>query len=221
MDDEGDFINDDAMSEDDEYNNGLGKSRGRPRRAAALAGAERRRSSRATASGSKALASQSEWRGERRSARLGTAADDPFDYQPPAKRTRTVSSATPSLHEEIMELDVPPDPPKATARALRPNEVAVPEVAGKKKSKYWFYAVEPIPGTVIPEKPQEESEASNAASSAMFTLSANGTSAGKTVIPASTNSETERESDITVTATAESSLKNGTNGTVDLSPVTS
>lgn len=219
MDDEGDFINDDAMSEDDDYNNGLGKSRGRPQRAAALVGAERRRSTRTTASGSKAFTSQSEWRGERRSARLGVSTDDPLDYQPPAKRTRTVSSATPSLHEEVMELDVPPDPPKATA--LRPNEVAVPEVAGKKKSKYWFYAVEPIPGTVIPEKPRGGSGASEAASSKMFIVSANGTSAGTTVIPASTNSETKRESDITVTPTAESSLKNGTNGTVELSPVTS
>lgn len=218
MDDEADFINDDAMSEDDEYNykNGVGKSRGRPQRAAALAGAERRRSTRTTASGSKAHTSQAEWRGERRSARLGPAADDTFDYQPPVKRPRTVSSATPSLHEEIMDLDAPPEPPKATA--LRPNEIAVPQVAGKKKSKYWFYAVEPIPGTAIPEKPREESDAT---SSAVFMMNTNGASTGTTDIPTSTSPEADRGNDAMVTITAENSSINGTNGTVGLSPVTS
>lgn len=31
------------------------------------------------------------------------------------------------------------------AAGLKPGEVAVEQVAGKKKSKFWVYAVEPIP----------------------------------------------------------------------------
>jgi hypothetical protein len=36
------------------------------------------------------------------------------------------------------------------AAALKPTEIAMEQVAGKKKSKFWVYAVEPIPGTTQP-----------------------------------------------------------------------
>ena len=45
-------------------------------------------------------------------------------------------------------MDIDPEPPKPAN--LRPNEVALPSVAGKKKSKFWFYAVEPVPGAPLP-----------------------------------------------------------------------
>jgi len=141
MDDEADFINDDPMSDEEEDEGGFGRRR--PRRAAAIAGTERRRSTRTTVTnGHSNRNSNTEWRGERRSSRLGTTGDLWID-QPPLKRARIGGSATPSLHEEIMDLDPQPESSKATA--LRPNEVALPVIAGKKKSKFWFYAVEPIP----------------------------------------------------------------------------
>ena len=148
MDDEADFINDEPLSDDDFEDGGYGRSR-RPRRAAAVAGTERRRSTRtsvANANGSRN--SHTEWRGERRSSRLGAPPDQLLDLPPPEKRSRTSASATPSLHEEPMDIDPdPPLPPKPAT--LRPNEVALPSVAGKKKSKFWFYAVEPVPGAPL------------------------------------------------------------------------
>jgi hypothetical protein len=34
------------------------------------------------------------------------------------------------------------------AAAVKPTEVAMDQIAGRKKSKFWFYAVEPAPGTL-------------------------------------------------------------------------
>lgn len=149
MDDEADFINDEPLSDDDFEDGGYGRSR-RPRRAAAVAGTERRRSTRTTVTNANGSRNpHAEWRGERRSSRLGAPPDQLLDLPPPAKRSRTSASATPSLHEESMDIDPdPPVPPKPAT--LRPNEVALPSVAGKKKSKFWFYAVEPAPGAPLP-----------------------------------------------------------------------
>lgn len=153
MDDEADFINDDPLSDEEDDDGGYGRSR-RPRRAAAIAGTERRRSTRtAVTNANGSRGSHSEWRGERRSSRLGAPVDQLLDLPPPAKCSRTSASATPSLHEDSMDVDPNPEPPKPAA--LRPNEVALPSVPGKKKSKFWFYAVEPAPGT--PVVPVEES----------------------------------------------------------------
>lgn len=142
MDDEADFINDDPLSDVDEedYMGGYARTR-RSRRAAATAGTERRRSTRSAvvnANGNRTT----EWHGERRSARLGGQVDQPPD-SPPAKRRRMTESTASSLHEDQMDVDV--DPPKT---ALRPTEIALPQVAGKRKSKYWFYAVEPNPNAI-------------------------------------------------------------------------
>lgn len=34
------------------------------------------------------------------------------------------------------------------AAAVKPTEVAMDQIAGRKRSKFWFYAVEPAPGTL-------------------------------------------------------------------------
>ncbi|KAJ3783133.1 hypothetical protein GGU10DRAFT_405483, partial [Lentinula aff. detonsa] len=94
----------------------------------------------------------STWRGERRSARLGAPEEILLDYIPPTKRARTddsafstdSSEAGPSLINGNQSIKV-----KATgAAALKPTEFAAEQIAGRKKSKYWIYAVEPIPGVV-------------------------------------------------------------------------
>jgi hypothetical protein len=44
------------------------------------------------------------------------------------------------------------------AAALKPTEIALEAIAGKKRSKFWVYAVEPIPGAE-PEPGKAESSA--------------------------------------------------------------
>jgi hypothetical protein len=36
------------------------------------------------------------------------------------------------------------------AAAVKPTEVAIEQVAGRKKSRFWYYAVEPMPAAPIP-----------------------------------------------------------------------
>jgi hypothetical protein len=94
-----------------------------------------------------------EWRGDRRSSRLGGATDTDNDLAPHPKRARTEESTTsgggsaravsvcaPGIaHEEGSGLKIKIQ----GAAAIRPTEVAIEQLKGKKKSKYWFYAVEP------------------------------------------------------------------------------
>ncbi|KAG6333072.1 hypothetical protein ID866_6023 [Astraeus odoratus] len=87
-----------------------------------------------------------EWKGERRSSRFGAPEDVQLDRPP--KRARTDENATSSGSDGWN----PPAAPNGNsqsktngAAAVRPHEIAVEQVRGKKKSKYWFYAVEPIP----------------------------------------------------------------------------
>ncbi|TCD62981.1 hypothetical protein EIP91_006163 [Steccherinum ochraceum] len=112
----------------------------------------RRRSTRSTRASNNGHSSGNEWRGERRSTRLGAPTDMQLDGPPP-KRARTVDSTSSG--------DVQPSasssgskslrPPKVSgAAAVKPTETAVEAIAGKKKSKFWFYAVEPIPGQAAP-----------------------------------------------------------------------
>ncbi|KAI0785032.1 hypothetical protein C8Q75DRAFT_794775 [Abortiporus biennis] len=97
----------------------------------------------------------SEWRIERRSTRLGAHVD--MDVRP-TKRARTVDS-TASTNSG----DGSPSIPSVAsaggsglkikvhgAAAVKPTETAVETIAGKKKSKFWFYAVEPIPNSNAP-----------------------------------------------------------------------
>lgn len=66
----------------------------------------------------------------------------------PPKRARTEDSTTSS------EAATPPAPPTGNglrlktngAAAVKPTETLVEAVAGKKRSKYWVYAVEPVAG---------------------------------------------------------------------------
>jgi len=98
------------------------------------------------------------WRGERRSARLG-GPDVLLDDEPSHKRARTEESTT-SAHSTD-----PPAPDNlgvtngirvktAGAAKLKPTEVAMEQVPGKKRSKFWVYAVEPVSE---PDKPPPSS----------------------------------------------------------------
>ena len=127
--------------------------------------AGRRRSSRAAATNghrnSNGNGSLSEWRGERRSRRLGASSETQLD-EPPPKRARTEDSVVSSNSA---------DPPLAAqngrnrsraATVIKPTETAVEVVPGKKKSKFWVYAVEPV---VAPQThpPLEDYEMADAA----------------------------------------------------------
>jgi hypothetical protein len=48
-----------------------------------------------------------------------------------------------------------------SAAVLKPTETAVEQLAGKKKNKYWFYAVEPIANGGAPAPPPPLSSASS------------------------------------------------------------
>jgi hypothetical protein len=155
----------DDRSEDDEFSkfraderNGSGSRRG---------GSESlgwRRSARAAAMNANIKRAPSadpwvEWRGERRSARLGAPPEVALEGMPPPKRARTEES-TVSTHST----DEPgPGPSTGTsmepqrvgsgfkiringAAAVKPTETVVEQIAGKKKSKFWVYAVEPLAG---------------------------------------------------------------------------
>ncbi|KAJ2914273.1 hypothetical protein MD484_g6148, partial [Candolleomyces efflorescens] len=92
------------------------------------------------------------WRGERRSARLGAPPDMQLDSEPAFKRARTedsVASGT-SLDGSTTGANGTSNGVKVKktgAAALKPTEVAMEQIAGKKRSKFWVYAVEPLPGT--------------------------------------------------------------------------
>ncbi|THH33443.1 hypothetical protein EUX98_g758 [Antrodiella citrinella] len=108
----------------------------------------RRRSTRSTRTGGNGLSAADEWRGERRSTRLGAPVDT-IPNEPPPKRARTVEStssgdaqpsAASSSAGNSLKIKV------GGAAAIKPTETAVEAIAGKKKSKFWFYAVEPVAG---------------------------------------------------------------------------
>lgn len=83
-----------------------------------------------------------EWRAERRSSRLEKV-PEARSSQPPVKRARTDSSgASTDMYALIPEQK----PAVAGATTVKPHEVVVEQVAGKKKSKFWYYAVETVPG---------------------------------------------------------------------------
>lgn len=51
---------------------------------------------------------------------------------------------------------------KNGAAAVKDGEIVVEQVAGKKKSKFWYYAVEPVPGSTAPSSaPSNASEGSD------------------------------------------------------------
>lgn len=107
-----------------------------------------RRSSRATA---QATDDWEQWRGERRSTRLGALPEMQMDGPPP-KRARTEESTVSD------GISVASEGTRAASKTSKPNllkptEKAMDQIAGKKKSKFWFYAVEPAQGVEASEAP--------------------------------------------------------------------
>jgi hypothetical protein len=113
--------------------------------------AGRRRSQRVTTkngNGKRGADSLYDWRSERRSTRINTTYDD----EGPSKRARTSERSTSSAPSESQ--DSPDTQSNGTAKVngasnVKQNEVAVEQVAGKKKSKFWYYAVEPSAGQAV------------------------------------------------------------------------
>lgn len=135
------------MDEDDEFG---GQSSRR---------ASGRRSTRNAASRSNGTTDNwSQWRGERRSTRLGAPPELQLDDQPPSKRARTEES-TGSVSTDFGhssgstrgESSSTTTVNKHSAAAIKPGEIPLERVQGKRGSKFWFYAVEPIPGYVTGE----------------------------------------------------------------------
>nr|BCB28858.1 hypothetical protein UP11 [Mycoleptodonoides aitchisonii] len=139
-----------------------------------------RRSTRTSASSGKRASAAptdewNEWRGERRSTRLGAPSDMQIDGPAP-KRARTEDSAV-----STSSADALPTPQNGSglkikingAAAVKPTETAVEVVAGKKKSKFWYYAIEPVPGAP-PSHPTPRQTSNRAESSAAATRSSNG-----------------------------------------------
>ncbi|KAF7347682.1 hypothetical protein MVEN_01525300 [Mycena venus] len=112
-----------------------------------------------------------QWRGERRSTRLGAPPDTQLDLEPRNKRARTeestmstgsvdAASTTSQGAKNGLKLKT------SGAAALKPSEIAVEQLAGKKRSKFWVYAVEPIPGAETAAAPDSDPPVNGGASSA-------------------------------------------------------
>lgn len=149
MQDEGD-ADDYKFQEDEDYDepmdeDGFGDANGSRRTSG-------RRSARNASGSSNGADVWGQWRGERRSTRLGAPVETQLDDLP-RKRARTeestasissadmtqdrYSSGTPQTDSAIV---------KKSAAAVKSTEIAMEQVGKKKKSKFWFYAVEPVPG---------------------------------------------------------------------------
>jgi len=157
----------DEFDEDDFLNFGNESSNGSRKLRAVREG--QRRSTRTTvmnANGKRESSTDSrdQWRGERRSSRLGAPIETQLDIEYPHKRARTEESTV-----SVNSAETPPTTTNGTANglkikvsgaaALKPTEIALESIAGKKRSKFWVYAVEPIPGAVpLPTNTAPESE---------------------------------------------------------------
>lgn len=152
-------MQDEEFDEDDFLNFRDVQNGSHRRRNEAFSG-ERRRSTRTAAAKlngngkrESSAESWSHWRGERRSSRL--ASETNLDTSR-TKRARTedsvmstnsaeaVSASTGSVAQNGIRLK------NSGAAALKPTEIALEQIAGKKKSKFWVYAVEPIPNSTQP-----------------------------------------------------------------------
>src|SRR5882762_8203831 len=130
------------MDEDDEFGNGPTSSRR----------TSSRRSARNVTANSNGADTWSLWRGERRSSRLGAPAEVQLDDFP-RKRARTEEStgsiSSADFGHDRYSSGTPAGETSATkmhgAASVKPTEIAMEQVGSKKKSKFWFYAVEPIP----------------------------------------------------------------------------
>ena len=132
--------------DDDELDNGYGRSRG-SRRGAATEGTRRstRTTSTSKANGKRTAPDEwTQWRGERRSTRLG-APDVAQDVTaaPEPKRAKTDESSVSAYSDGHSSKGTGPS--KDSASALKPTEFVTEQVNGRKKSKFWYYAIEPVP----------------------------------------------------------------------------
>lgn len=125
-----------------------------------------RRSARNAAGSSNGADPWGSWRGERRSTRLGAPIDTQLDDMP-RKRARTEESSASVSSADITQDRYSSGTPqtdsaiaKKSAAAVKPTEIAMEQVGKKKKSKFWFYAVEPVPGAPG-ETPEIGSSAAN------------------------------------------------------------
>ena len=93
-------------------------------------------------------------RGERRSSRLGAPPEAQLD-EPPSKRARTEDTLSvksgisdmaidSSVDLPLAPVEKPPEVKHPGAAAIKPTEVAMEQIGGRKKSRFWYYAVEPI-----------------------------------------------------------------------------
>jgi hypothetical protein len=99
------------------------------------------------------------WRGERRSTRLGAPPEAQLDG-PPSKRARTEDtlSVKSGVSDKVNDSPVasPVERPLQVkhpgSAVIKSTEVAMDQIAGRKKSRFWYYAVEPVPApsTVAP-----------------------------------------------------------------------
>ena len=131
--------------DEDDLDTGYGRSRG-SRRGTATEGTRRstRTTSTSKANGKRAAPDDwTQWRGERRSTRLG-APDITQDVvaAPEPKRAKTDESSISAYSDGHSSKGTGPS--KDSASVLKPNEFATEQVGGKKKSKFWYYAVEPV-----------------------------------------------------------------------------
>ncbi|KAG7099593.1 hypothetical protein E1B28_001423 [Marasmius oreades] len=155
----------DDFEDPDMFDDETGRSKRRVRSAASVVG--QRRSTRTAVLNANGKRETTEdpyihWRGERRSARLGAPSEFQYDYQPPMKRARTADSslgtnsspdpsetASPAPETQSLKIKVK----RTGAAALKPDEVALEQIAGKKPSKFWVYAVPESSVTSPPTKP--------------------------------------------------------------------
>ncbi|KAJ7161397.1 hypothetical protein C8R43DRAFT_992731 [Mycena crocata] len=166
---------------DDDFLNFRDDSEGPSNRRASSSNGRRRstRTAVLNANGKREAAQEepwAQWRGERRSTRLGAPPDTQLDSEPRNKRARTEDSTM-----STGSVDAPSTASHGAkngvklktsgAAALKPTEIALEQIAGKKRSRFWVYAVEPAPGAE--DEPAPPPDPANGASSA-GDMSANG-----------------------------------------------
>ena len=167
QDDGDEYTYQDEDGRDEEYERQfMNEANGHRRTRACSSNVAPRRSTRAStmnANGKRESSSDSWlWRSERRSSRLA-GVEALLDVEPPKKRARTEESTTSTYSNDL----VPPDNHGTSngvrvknvgAAALKPTEIALEQIAGKKRSKFWVYAVEPVPGAPPPHEPSLTNE---------------------------------------------------------------
>ncbi|PPQ67172.1 hypothetical protein CVT25_005773 [Psilocybe cyanescens] len=136
--------------QDDEYENDYSNDTKRGRGGPSVGTRRSTRTATVNTNGKREGSSDSAlWRGERRSSRLG-GPETCVEVEPSRKRARTEEStasaqSTDGVSSETLGVTNGIRVKTSGAAALKPTEIAMEQIAGKKRSKFWVYAVEPIP----------------------------------------------------------------------------